>query len=55
MIGAPPSTEGGVQPNEMIKWLVSIIVRVGGAGGTPLFRLTVKFRMFVNAYFFYIQ
>ena len=42
MMGAPPSTVGGVQPTEMIEWVVFIIFKVGGAGGTPLFLLTTK-------------
>ena len=42
-MGAPPSAEGGVQPKEMMECVVSIIFNVGGAGGTPLFRLTVKY------------
>jgi hypothetical protein len=42
--GAPPSG-AGVQPREMEEPVVLVMARVGGAGGTPLFRLTENFRV----------
>ena len=44
MIGAPPSTDGGVQLSEMIEWVALATIKVGGAGGTPLFLLTKKLK-----------
>ena len=37
--GAPPSG-AWVHPREMEDPVVAVMARVGGAGGTPLFRLT---------------
>ena len=47
MIGAPPSTGGGVQLSEMMEWVALATINVGGAGGTPLFLLTKKLKYYI--------